>query len=142
MGYSSRLDNLQAAIVGIKLNDLDKNNSIRRVIAMRYNDGLQDLPVIVPKKPEVKGDYYDVFNSYVIRAQQRDKLFKFLRDNGVEVFVHIYKPLCSYPALSLEGNNLSFNKKICREILSLPIYPELSEDKVDYVISKIVEFYK
>jgi len=143
-GYSSRLDNLQAAIVDIKLNDLEKNNNIRRNIAMRYNDGLKDLPIVVPKKPDVTSDYYDVFNSYVIRtrADQRDKLVSHLRENGIEVFVHIHKPLCCYTALRLEGNDLSLNEEICREILSLPIYPELSEDKVDFVISKIIEFYK
>lgn len=141
-GYSSRLDNLQAALVDIKLNDLDKNNSIRRDIANSYNNGLQDLPITLPKKPEISGDYYDVYNSYVIRAKNRDELVKFLRENGIEVFVHIHKPLCCYTSLNLEGNNLSFNEKICREILSLPIYPELSKDKVDYVISKIIEFYQ
>ena len=140
-GYCSRLDNLQAAIVDIKLNDLDKNNSIRRDIAKRYTNGLNGLPIIAPNKPEINDDYYDVFNSYVIRTENRDELVKYLRDNGVEVFVHIHKPLSCYPSLGLEGNDLSFNEKICREILSLPIYPELSEDKVDYVISKIKEFY-
>lgn len=143
-GYSSRLDNLQAAIVDIKLNDLDKNNNIRRNIAKRYNDGLKHLPITVPKKPVLNGDHYDVFNSYVIRtnSDHRDELVSFLRDQGVEVFVHIHKPLCCYTALGLEGNDLSNNEQICREILSLPIYPELSENKVDFVISKIVEFYK
>jgi dTDP-4-amino-4,6-dideoxygalactose transaminase len=143
-GYSSRLDNLQAAIVDIKLNDLDKNNNIRRNIAMRYNNGLNGLPIKTPKKPEENSDFFDVFNSYVIQtsSDQRDKLVDYLRENGIEVFVHIHKPLCCYTALSLEGNDLSKNEQICREILSLPIYPELSEDKVDLVISKIVEFFK
>jgi dTDP-4-amino-4,6-dideoxygalactose transaminase len=141
-GYSSRLDNLQAALVDIKLNDLDKNNIIRREIAMKYTNGLKGLPIIIPKKPETTSDNYDVFNSYVIRAEQRDELVAHLRDNGIEVFVHIHKPLCCYTALALEGNNLSLNESICREILSLPIYPELSEDKVDLVISKIKEFYQ
>ena len=141
-GFSSRLDNLQAAIVDIKLPDLEKNNSIRRKIAMRYNDGLKNLPIVLPIKPALNGDYYDVFNSYVIRTEKRDELFNFLRDNSIEVFVHMHKPLCCYTSLRLEGNNLSLNKQICGEILSLPIYPELSDYKVDFVISKIEEFYK
>jgi len=141
-GYSSRLDNLQAALVNVKLNDLDNNNNIRRDIAARYINGLKNTPVITPKKPENNGDYYDVYNSFVIRAENRDELVKFLRDEGIEVFVHIHQPLCCYTALNLEGNNLELNEKICREILSLPIYPELSSDKVDLVISKIEEFYQ
>ena len=140
-GYSSRLDNLQAALVDIKLNDLDKNNNIRRDIALRYINGLNGLPIIPPKKPEISGDYYDVFNSFVIRAENRDELVKFLREKGVEVFVHIHKPLSCYTALNLEGNDLSYNEKICCEILSLPIYPELSISDADSVINEIGNFY-
>ncbi len=141
-GYSTRLDNLQAAIVNIKLHDLEKNNKVRRKIARKYNDCLKDLPLVVPKKPESDGDYYDVFNSYVIRAERRDDLVDFLRNNGIEVFVHFFQPLCCYTALGLEGNTISNNESLCREILSLPIYPELSDKKVEFVISKITEFYK
>ena len=103
---------------------------------------IKNTPVITPKTPENNGDYFDVYNSFVIRAENRDELVKFLRDQGIEVFVHIHQPLCCYTALNLEGNNLELNEKICREILSLPIYPELSSDKVDLVISKIEEFYQ
>jgi dTDP-4-amino-4,6-dideoxygalactose transaminase len=141
-GYSSRLDNLQAAIANIKLNDLDSNNNTRRKMASKYNEGLCNLPVVLPRKPENTTDYHDVYNSYVIRVKQRDDLYKFLRDNGIEVFVHVYKPLSKYKSLKLVGFDLPINESICKEILSLPIYPELSYEKIDFVISKITEFYK
>jgi dTDP-4-amino-4,6-dideoxygalactose transaminase len=141
-GYSSRLDNMQAAIANIKLNDLEKNNNIRRDIASRYNEGLRSLPVALPNKPESNNIYHDVYNSYVVCVKQRDDLYRFLRDSGIEVFVHIYKPLNKYKLLNLTGFNLPVNENICKEIISLPIYPELSYEKVDYVIFKITEFYK
>jgi len=140
-GYSSRLDNIQAAIANIRVEDLDDNNIIRRKIADRYHAGLRDLPLELPNNPEV-GKYYDVYNSYVIRAKDRDELHQFLRKEGVEVFVHIHKPLSKYKSLQLEKFVLPENETICNEILSLPIYPELQMEKVDYVIAKVEEFYQ
>jgi dTDP-4-amino-4,6-dideoxygalactose transaminase len=156
--YSSRLDNMQAAIANIRLGDLEKGNNIRREIAKRYHDGLQGLPLILPMAQGFKttccttssfcdcSTYckkrYDVYNSYVVRSKDRDSLYQYLRDSGVEVFVHIYKPLSKYDALSLDHFSLPLNEMICKEILSLPIYPELEDEKIDYVISKIQEFYR
>jgi len=141
-GYSSRWDILQAAIANIRLSKLTQNNNIRRAIAKSYAEKLQDLPIILPPEPKQDDRYYDVYNSYVIRVSDRDKLYNFLRDNGIEVFIHMYKPLSEYPALNLDGSELLVNKKICNEILSLPIYPELEEEEIEYVVSTIKEFYK
>ena len=140
-GFNSRLDNIQAAIANVKLKYLDKNNDIRRSIALKYNEGLENLPVILPKRPDEDSVFYDVYNSYVIMAEQRDELYNFLRDNYIEVFVHMYKPLTEHNDLQLNGFDLEVNQEVCNKILSLPIYPELSQENIEYVIFKVTEFY-
>lgn len=141
-GYSSRLDNLQAAIANIRLNLLHQNNNRRREIATIYNKELQGLAITLPQAVDSDNRYYDVFNSYVIQVENRDELYSYLRDKGIEVFTHIPKPLSEYSSLNLEGEHLSTNKIICKKILSLPIYPELSNEDLKYTIAVIKEFYK
>lgn len=140
-GYSSRLDNLQAAIASIRLKDLSKNNERRRYFANKYEESLSSLPIILPPN-ELNDTYYDVFNSYVIRTVKRDELYKFLIENKIEVFIHISEPLSNQKSLDIDGLDLNNNRKICTEILSLPLYPELTEEEFNYVIVKIKEFFK
>lgn len=141
-GYNSRLDNLQAAIANIRLADLETDNNSRRNIAKKYMLELSQLPIVLPKGLQNDNKYYDVYNSFVIRVKDRDNLYKFLLENGIEVFVHMAKPLSEHLSLGLDGSNLLANKEICNEIISLPIYPELKDEEVNYVISKIKAFYK
>ena len=140
-GYSSRLDNLQAAIANIRLKDLSNNNKKRRKIAQKYNLELSSLPLTLHSDMS-NNQYYDVFNSYVIRTEKRDALYQFLIDNKIEVFIHIPQPLSEQKALNLDGSNLIQNKKISKEILSLPIYPELTHEELDYIILIIKKFFE
>jgi len=140
-GYNSRLDNLQAAILNIKFENLDKFIERRREIASVYAEKLSDLPLVLPPAPSSDG-YFDTYNSYVIRSECQQELFSFLRDKGIEVFIHISKPLYHYKKLKLTEDRLPVNEKICKEILSLPIYPEMTGRQLDYVVDNLHSFFK
>ena len=139
-GYSSRLDNLQAALANVKFKYLNQWIERRREIAQKYNNNLIDLPITLPPKP-TDGIYYDVYNSYVIRTKKQKALFNFLRENGIEVFIHINKPISHHKKLGLFGFDLSNNEIICKEIISLPIFPEIKNEQIEFVIEKIKEFF-
>lgn len=140
-GYNSRLDNLQAAILNVKFKHLDEYINRRRKIAEIYNKSLENLPIILPQKPS-KGDYYDTYNSYVIRSERRNDLFDFLRSKSIESYIHIDKPLYFHPGLNLRNSHLKNNEKICKEILSLPIYPEMNNEQINYVTDSLGEFFE
>jgi dTDP-4-amino-4,6-dideoxygalactose transaminase len=139
-GYNSRLDNLQAALLNVKLKNLNKNISRRRGIASEYNKKLFGLPLILPEPPSNK-DYFDTYNSYIIRCNDRDKLFKHLIKNGIEAFVHYPKPIHQIEELRLLIFNLPITEKICKEAMSLPINPSMNEEQVDYVVHHIRTFF-
>jgi dTDP-4-amino-4,6-dideoxygalactose transaminase len=139
-GFCTRLDNLQAAIVNTKLKKLNKNIVLRNKVAQNYNKSLKDLPLVLPKihKKEL---YLDVFNSYVIRTKKQFGLFKFLRDKGVEVLINWPKPLYRHKGLKLKKQYLINNEKICKEIISLPIFPEIKKSEVNYIVNCIKKFF-
>jgi len=143
-GYSSRLDNLQAAILNIKLRYFPEWIKKRREIASRYSNELKRLPLTLPPPPSEE-KHFDTFNSYVIRCDSslRDELNLFLRNKKlIESFVHISKPLYKYKELEIHSKPLQINEKLCQEIISLPIHPHLKEEEVDYTISSLNEFFE
>ena len=87
-------------------------------------------------------DYFDTYNSYVIRTSYQQELMDFLELNGIEVFAHFSEPLHHNQKLNLPNYNFPINEKICKEILSLPIHPELTNEQVEYVIETIHKFFK
>jgi dTDP-4-amino-4,6-dideoxygalactose transaminase len=139
-GSSSRLDNLQAAILNVKFSHLNEYISKRREIASKYSTALLGLPLKLPPKPD-DGEHFDTYNSYVIRTKRRDELKEYLKENGIEVFVSIPKPLYSHQGLKLENNELKNNQKICLESLSLPIFPEMKDKEIKYVGDCICNFF-
>ena len=140
-GFCTRLDNLQAAIVNTKLKILNKNILLRNKIAKDYNNALSNLPIVLPKIYS-KDLYQDVFNSYVIRTKKQFQLFKYLRKKGVEVLINWPKPLYHHKGLKLKNCNLKNNEKICKEIISLPIYPEMLKSEFNYITNCIQSFFK
>ncbi|MDC0357812.1 DegT/DnrJ/EryC1/StrS family aminotransferase [Oligoflexia bacterium] len=140
-GYNSRLDNLQAAILNVKFKYLPKWIARRRALAAMYAEALADLPLTLPPAPSA-GDYFDTFNSYVIRSAYQKELVSFLGEKGVCAFVHIGKPLNHHKALGLPSFSIPVNEKICGEICSLPIYPEMTDEQAQYVIACVQEFFK
>ena len=141
-GYNSRLDNLHASILNVKLKHLQSWIWRRRLLASKYHTGLSSIPdIILPPSLDDGGLYFDVFQNYVIRVQERDSLVSYLREHGVEIIVSWAVPLNKQKLLGLKQFPLPMTEKISDTVLSLPLYPELDDRKVDYVIEIIHNFY-
>ena len=157
LGFNSRLDSLQAAILGVKLKYLDDWNEGRRQMAGRYNELLAGLPV---KTPYESPDAYHVYHQYTIRAPQRDALAAYLKERGIGTMIYYPVPLhlqglyasLGYgegsPSTTLRqgsgqgsGRCLPASEAASREVLSLPMYPELTEVQQQEVARAIREFY-
>jgi len=142
-GFNSRLDNLQAAILDVKLKHLPHWIERRRELAILYHQGLSDLQYIkLPPPPNSQGRYFDVYTNYVIRARERDKLAMHLKECGIEILISWPKPMHHQQALGLSHFRLPMTEQISREALSLPLIPELSNKQVEYVIESIHNFYR
>ena len=141
LGFNSRLDSLQAAILGVKLKYLDDWNEARRQAAQCYNELLADLPVT---KPYESPDAYHVYHQYTIRAPQRDALAVYLKDRGISPMIYYPVPLHFqklYVSLGYGEGSLPMSEVASREVLSLPMYPELTEAQQQEVVGAIWGFY-
>lgn len=142
-GVNSRLDNIQAAVLSVKLKYLDQWNEKRRSIAEYYSRRLSDIKEIVI--PKTKSYVKDVYHLYVIKAHRRDELREYLLKNGVATGIHypIALPnLKAYQYLGHKPDDFPNATKCQSEILSLPIYPELTEENIDKICLLIHEFYR
>ena len=158
IGGNFRLDAIQAAILRVKLTHLAEWHKGRRRNANRYNklfsqtglteNGLIQTPVAV-YKPEAetsaKGQDYHIYNQYIIRVRERDKLRDFLLNNSIGV--EIYYPLALHQQECVQkfecsGHGFPEAEKAARQTLALPIYPELTADMQQYVVDTISRFYK
>jgi dTDP-4-amino-4,6-dideoxygalactose transaminase len=139
-GWNSRLDELQAAILRVKLPHLDAENAGRAGLASKYDEALTGLGITLPRgRPEAE----HVYHLYVIRSERRDDLQSFLKSRGIGALIHYPVPVHRQPAYQgrLAGSdNLSQSERAAREVLSLPIYPELDESQLQEVISKVQAF--
>jgi dTDP-4-amino-4,6-dideoxygalactose transaminase len=145
LGYNSRLDELQAAILNIKFPHLDDWNNLRREKANNYTQLLQEQLgdyVVTPYQDE---NCHHIFHQYTIRVERRDELQAYLKEQGVETMIYYPKPLHLQPVFSNLGykeGDLPETEKACQEALSLPMFPELKTEQQEYVVSKIASFYK
>ncbi len=141
LGINGRLDAIQAAILNVKLDFLDKWCEARVEKASYYNEQLKDTPLTLP----VTTDYSThIFHQYVVRADDRDKLFEYLKDNDVGCGLYYPLPMHLQESLSCFGFNkgdLPETEKAANETLALPIFPELRTDEQDYVVGIIKKFY-
>lgn len=139
-GFNSRLDNLQAAILNVKLQYLARWIQHRREIAGMYREGLQDISSLrLPHFNESR--HFDVYQNYVIRAQDRNALVEHLNKMGVEVLVSWRTPLHKQTGLGLDHLRLPLTEQISNEVVSLPMNTELTEDHIKYVIECVRKFY-
>jgi dTDP-4-amino-4,6-dideoxygalactose transaminase len=141
-GFNSRLDELQAIVLRIKLRDLDKDNSKREEIARRYAAAFSALEGITP--PPMDKDKKSVYHRYVIRSPRRDELMQYLQAQGIGVGIQYSTPLHKQIAWKEKGYgdyHLPVAERVATEILSIPMYPELRQEEVEYVIAKIEEFF-
>lgn len=140
-GYNSRLDELQAGILNIKLRYIDSWNKRRNEIANMYYENLSDLDITLPISNEAN---YNVYFSYVIQTDARDELKQYLEERNIECKIHypiaIHRQKASldvYGEIHLPNTDRQNNR-----ILSLPIYPFLSDEKITYIIKMIRKFFK
>lgn len=140
IGINSRLDELQAAILGAKLRHLDVWNRRRRQIAAQYCVELAGLPLQVPvEAPENE----HVFHLYVIQSAERDRLQAFLAERGIQTLIHYPVPAHLQPAyvgLGYERGSLPVTEGVANAVISLPMYPQLRADEIDQVVAAIREF--
>ncbi len=138
-GQNSLLDNIQAAVLNVKLKHLDDAIQRRQEIAERYYLGLDSLLELVMPCVETG----DVFQNYVIRAERRNELRRYLEEHGIETLTKWEVPNHKQPALTeLHKFNLPRTESASRHVLSLPMYPELTDEQVRYVCGTIRDFYK
>lgn len=137
-GTNSRLDELQAAFLDVKLKYLDETNEYRKQIATKYLDGIKNQEIILPF---VADDNEHVWHLFVIRTENRDELQQYLLDNGVHTVIHYPIPIHKQQAYS-EYNDMSFPiaEKIASTCLSLPLYYGMPNEYIDYVIEKINDY--
>ena len=138
--FNCRLDEMQAALLRIQLPELQRWTEERRDLAFRYNRLLKQFVEV----PEEGPDEYHVYQTYVVQAELRDELLDFLRANGVEALVHYPTPIHMQPAaagLGLGPDDFPETMQLSRRILSLPLYPGLTHEQQDYVVSLFKKFY-
>ena len=146
IGINSRLDSLQAAILAVKLKYLDQWAEGRRRNASRYQQlfaeaKLSDRVTL----PVVDGTNHHVFNQFTVRVPKRDQLRAYLKEKGVGTEVYYPLPMhlqnC-YCELGYQKGSFPISEQAAAEVLSIPIYAELNEDQLAYVVQSIAEFYR
>jgi dTDP-4-amino-4,6-dideoxygalactose transaminase len=140
-GFNSRLDELQAATLRVKLRHLETRNERRRAIAAYYSEQLGELPLHVPT--EAPGEHA-VYHQYVVRCSERDRLRIHLREQGIESAIHYPSPLHRQSAWRRHygaAPALPNAERLAREILSLPVFPELTDDEVEDVVRGVRSFF-
>lgn len=141
-GINSRLDELHAAILRIKLKELDNKNEIRRKKAGLYTEHLKNYDIILPKEAEYARHVYHL---YVIRIPDRDALQKHLLKHNIQTLIHYPVPVHmqeAYSDLNCLKGSFPASENISREILSLPLYPEIEDKDIIYVCENIISFYE
>lgn len=134
-GVNSRLDEIQAAVLDVKLKNLDEDNSRRREISKYYRENIKNEKIILPKVYDEKAHVWHVF---VVRTENRDEFQKYLSDNGIQTIIHYPTPPHKQVAYA-EWNNLSYpiTEEIHRTIISLPISPVMTNEEVKKVVSVV-----
>lgn len=144
IGVNSRLDTLQAAVLRVKLKHLDEWNLQRQKLASYYTNCFKnELPFV--QTPKEFQDRKSIYHLYVIRTKKRDALQKYLVENGVKVQIHYPIPVHlqnAYKYLGYNRGDIPYVEKISNEILSLPIYPELTKEMVKYIVNMVKRFYQ
>ena len=140
IGMNSRLDELQAGLLRVKLTHLDELNDERRKIAERYDKEIKN-PLIKPL--ETRPDSYNVYHQYVIHTSKRDELMNYLKENEIGTIIHYPIPphlQKAYEYLGYKKGDLPIAEKYADEVLSLPMYNGMSEEEQSYVIEKLNSF--
>jgi dTDP-4-amino-4,6-dideoxygalactose transaminase len=142
VGFNYRMEGIQGAVLGVKLKHLNAWTEGRRRVAKRYHELLADTPLQLPKEADWAESVYHL---YVVRHPRRDDLKKHLEANKVGCALHYPMPLhlqkC-YASLGYKAGDFPVSEKAARECLSLPIYPELTDEQILRVVEVIKDFFK
>jgi dTDP-4-amino-4,6-dideoxygalactose transaminase len=136
-GFNGRMDEIQAAVLRIKLRHLDEWNRLRRQHAAMYSELLEDTGVVLPEEP---GDRSHVYHLYVVRTPHRDRLQQALRERGVGTGIHYPVPVHLQEAARSLGHSegsLPHSERAAAEVLSLPMYAELTDEQISYVAEQV-----
>ena len=140
-GFNSRLDELQAAILRVKLTHLEQDNRQRRKIANQYASSLEDLPVRLPYRTD--GELH-AMHLFVIECEKRDDLLSYLNESGVGASLHYALPVHRQKGYEnrIRGcNDLIHTEAFYKRNLTLPMFPELSQDAIEQIVSCIREWF-
>ncbi len=140
VGYGYRLDALQAAILDVKLKHLEAWNEQRRAHAALYNQLLANLDVVTPYEPS---HICGIYHIYAVLSEKRDALLQHLKARGIEAGIHYPIPLHLQPVyrdLGYPAGSLPAAERVANQELSLPMYPELTREQIEYVVQAIREF--
>ncbi len=141
IGGNFRLDGIQGAVLTVKLKYLDEWNEKRRQNAAVYDSLFADSPVKVPK---IEANNVSIYHQYTVTVPERDKLQKFLAENNIGSAIFYPKPLhlqeC-FSDLGYRPRDFPIAERLCDEVLSLPIYPELVPDQIEYIAKTVLRFY-
>jgi dTDP-4-amino-4,6-dideoxygalactose transaminase len=136
-GMNSRLDELQAGLLRIKLQHIDKWNNDRRRIANRYMKGITNSKLVLPHVPEYTDSNWHIF---IVRSEERDRLQQYLSNNGIATLIHYPIPMHLQPAYSELGftkGDYPIAEEIADKVLSLPMWYGMKDEEIDYVIEKL-----
>jgi dTDP-4-amino-4,6-dideoxygalactose transaminase len=142
LGYNFRLDELQAALLRLKLPALSAENEHRRKLAQVYRDGLADLSNLW--LPEVNENESHVWHLYTVRTSKRDELQSFLAENNIQTLIHYPVPPHlseAYASFRFKKGDFPITEEICRTVLSLPLGPHLTPAAINYVVERIRSFF-
>jgi len=141
IGGNFRLDGIQGAVLDVKLKYLDQWNEKRRQNAALYDNLFAGSPVVTPK---IEAGNVSIYHQYTISVPQRDELQKYLAEDKVGSAVFYPKPLhvqdC-FAELGYSEGDMPIAEKVCSEVLSLPVYPELSREQIEFVAATVLKFY-
>jgi dTDP-4-amino-4,6-dideoxygalactose transaminase len=143
LGINSRLDEMQAAVLTVKLPLLDRNNARRADIAHRYNAAFAGLPVTVPAE---RAEIAHVYHLYVLACDDREGLRKYLAEQQILAGVHY--PVAAHrhggyaARVSISATGLHRTEQLVSRIISLPIFPELTDAEVERVIAAVVSYFR
>ncbi|UCD93709.1 MAG: DegT/DnrJ/EryC1/StrS family aminotransferase [Candidatus Zixiibacteriota bacterium] len=141
MGCNARMDGIQGAVLDVKLKYLDSWNQERNRVAVRYRLKLDGLPLTVPAQNESN---FDVYHQFVVEVDGRRKLQDFLSENGIPTLIHYPIPVhkqAGFLGAGFAPGQFPVTERLAERILSLPIYPELGSEEIDYISLKIREFF-
>ena len=143
IGWNGRMDGIQGAVLKVKMRYIEKWTKKRQWAASEYSKNLSDVNgLIIPRKKEKNKHVYHI---YAVRVKDRDKLIEFLNNNDVNCGIHYPVPIHlqeAYKYLNLREGTYPIAEKCAKELVSLPIYPEITKSQIEYVLKKIKDYFR